>query len=68
MGQKDAALRIGYSTTWIEIRAIEWPLNDLPVPGRIRYKYNPENGDRRYYVPDLDSFPVKRLPRKLQPA
>ncbi len=63
LGGKDAGLYIGYSRDWVECRGLEWPLDDKPVPGRIRYKYNQENGNRRYYRPDLDAFLVKRFKR-----
>lgn len=68
LGGRDAAAYLGYSRDWLEIRAIEWPLDDKPVEGRFRYQYNRENGDRRYYRPDLDAFPVKRLKRALRAA
>ncbi len=63
LGGKDASDYLGYSRDWLEIRALEWPMDDQPVPGRFRYQYNPETGDRRYYVPDLDAFFVKRFKR-----
>ena len=63
LGGKDAGRYLGYSRDWVEIRAIEWPLDGKPVEGRIRYQYNRENGDRRYYRPDLDAFLVKRFNR-----
>jgi hypothetical protein len=54
LGGRDAGAYLGYSRDWVEIRAIKWQPDH--VPGRIRYKKNKENGDRKYYVPDLDSF------------
>ena len=63
VGGKDAGAYIGYSRDWVEGRAVEWPLDDQPVEGRIRHKYNRENGDRKYYVPDLDAFLVPRFKR-----
>ena len=56
LGGKEAGQYIGYSRDWIEVRATAWPLNGLPVPGRIRYKTVKGCGNRKYYRPDLDAF------------
>ena len=58
LGGKAAGAYIGYSRDWVEVRAVPWPKDGLPVPSRIRFKINSENGDRRYYVPDLEVFLV----------
>jgi len=63
LGGKDAGSYIGYSRDWVEIRALEWPLDEKPMAGRIRFKYNRENGDRKYYRPDLDAFLTPRFKR-----
>ena len=60
LGGKDASIYVGKSREWIEIKALEWPLNDKPVPGRIRYQWlrdqPSELGVRRYYRADLDAI------------
>ena len=53
LGVTDAGKYMRRSSEWIEVRATPW--EDEPVQGRFRYKLNPENGDRRYYVADLDA-------------
>jgi hypothetical protein len=59
LGGKDAALYVGRSRDWLEIRALRWP-NDSKeeeaVRGRVRYKNDVTTGDRRYFVPDLDAL------------
>lgn len=54
LGGRDAGAYLGYSRDWVEIRAIKWQPEH--VPGRVRYKKNRQNGDRKYYVPDLEWF------------
>ena len=64
LGAKDAGAYVGRSPDWAEARALEWPLDDKPVPGRIRYQWlrdNPgDRGIRRFYRPDIDAFLYKR--------
>jgi hypothetical protein len=57
LGGKDAGIYLGRSRDWVEIRAIPW--SDEPVPGRIRYGLDADNGGHRYYVPDLDAMVLK---------
>lgn len=56
LGGKDAGAYLGYSRDWVEIRALQWPLDNKPVPGRIRYKKVKGTGDRKYYRLDPDAF------------
>ena len=59
LGGKDAALYVGRSRDWIEIRALRWPANskeEEPIRGRVRYKNDVATGDRRYFVRDLDAL------------
>ena len=60
LGGKDASIYVGMSREWIEIKALEWTLDDKPVPGRIRYQWlrdkPSELGVRRYYRADLDAI------------
>jgi hypothetical protein len=59
LGGKDAALYVGRSRDWLEIRALRWPDNskeEAPERGRVRYKNDVNSGDRRYFVPDLDAL------------
>ena len=56
LGCTKAAAYIGYSTSWVEVRAIAWHKDNKPIQGRLRYKINPENRDRKYVVEDLDNF------------
>jgi hypothetical protein len=64
LGAKDAGAYVGMSPDWAEARALEWPLDDKPVQGRIRYRWlrdNPgDRGIRRFYRPDIDAFLYKR--------
>jgi hypothetical protein len=59
LGGKDAALYVGRSRDWLEIRALQWPpgsKEDQPIRGRVRYKKDVNTGDRRYFVMDLDAL------------
>lgn len=59
LGGKDAALYIGRSRDWLEIRAIRWPHDSQessPIRGMVRYKNDVSTGNRRYFVPDLDAL------------
>jgi hypothetical protein len=60
LGGKDASICVGKSREWIEIKALEWPLDNKPVEGRIRFQWlrdKPSDlGVRRYYRPDLDAI------------
>ena len=52
-----AAEYIDVSTDTISRRAVEWPKDNLLVPGKVRYKHlkfgDATRQERRYYVPDL---------------
>lgn len=58
-----AAAFLDVSTETIGRRAIPWPEDDQPVPGRLRWKFLKLGEDtrmeRRYYVPDLDALMVR---------
>jgi len=60
LGGKDASIYVGKSREWIEIKALEWPLDDKPFQGRIRYQWLRDKpnglGVRRYYRADLDAI------------
>ena len=52
-----AAEYIDVSTDTISRRAVEWPKDNAPVPGKVRYKHlklgDDTRQERRYYLPDL---------------
>jgi len=56
LGGGDAGSYVGCSRDWVEVRVTAWPLNNQPVPGRIRYKTLKGCVVRKYYRPDLDAF------------
>ena len=56
LGGRDGGAYIGYSRDWVEARALEW--QDEHVPFKIRFLENQENGERKYYRPDIDWFLV----------
>jgi hypothetical protein len=53
LGAKEAGRYIGFSSDWVEVRAMPW--QSEPVAGRIRFKRSKSDGRRRYYVPDLEA-------------
>ena|ERR1035441_9353278 len=64
LGAKDAGAYVGRSPDWVEDRALEWPLDEKPIQGRIRFQWlrdRPnDRGTRRFYRPDIDRFLYKR--------